>query len=520
MGRQSSFVAPPVEEVVEVPQPPRVWSAQQAEIFHWFEVPFLYSEPPNPGHLVVRARAGTGKTTTIIEGVQRAPELRILVAAFNKKIAVELSTRIQSDKVEAMTLHSLGYKAIQRQWPGMRSIDRPKVKRSDWLTQQVAGAMLPKPIQRLISELHTKVREMVPLKPTMADVMSIALQFNLLPDQGWGQYNDTFVVNAAMSAVRYAASEEPRYDIGIDFADMIFLPLAWDLLTPDYDLVVIDEAQDMTGAQLLMAQRVCAGRICVVGDDKQAIYGFRGADSGSLDRLKKELAAAELPLHTTYRCGKSIVVHANRLVADIVAGPDNHEGLLDYLNEDQQVLEQVGPGDFVLSRLNAPLVGLTLKLLAQGKRARMSGRDIGKQITSVLWSLKAEYCRSLPELATKVKAWRSKMVTKAANFGDLEAVDRIHDQADVIESLIMASSGPKDLLAKVAFLFQDTDDMEKDTIVLSSVHKAKGLEANRVFVLQDTFYRRGRSQEEMNIEYVAVTRAKHHLTLVGELRAV
>jgi DNA helicase-2/ATP-dependent DNA helicase PcrA len=63
---------------------------------------------------------------------------------------------------------------------------------------------------------------------------------------------------------------------------MIYLPLAWNLTAKDYQLVVVDEAQDMTAAQLEIAQRVCNGRICVVGDDRQAIYGFRGATAVQL----------------------------------------------------------------------------------------------------------------------------------------------------------------------------------------------------------------------------------------------
>ena len=74
--------------------------------------------------------------------------------------------------------------------------------------------------------------------------------------------------------MKWAAENEPTYDIGIDYPDMMFLPFAWDLLTPDYDLVVVDEMQDTSKAQLLMAQTVCRGRIAGFGDRHQAIYGI------------------------------------------------------------------------------------------------------------------------------------------------------------------------------------------------------------------------------------------------------
>lgn len=512
-ARPSSFAKPPEEPKV----PERVWSPQQEDIFTWFKtgciIPVDNYVPVQ--HLVVRARAGTGKTTTIIDGVQQAPETAILVAAFNKKIAQELTRRISGPegKVEAMTLHSLGNRFIGREWRGMRVKDyKPgQLTRAEWLTEQVQGDNLPKPIRRLISELHTKVREMVPLTRTREDVMALALQFNLLPDQGWGKYNDGFVVDAAYEAVQFAVNTEPRYDVGIDFADMIFLPLVWNLLRPEFDMVVIDEAQDLTVAQLTMAQKVCSGRICVVGDDKQAIYGFRGADSGSIDRLKRELGATELPLTVTYRCGQSIVERAQTLVPDITADPSNSVGTIDTCLADD-VVQLAAPGDFVLSRLNAPLVSLTLQLLGAGKRAHMVGREIGKSITRILWSLKAE-STPLLELLTKLQNWESKRVTKAANFGDLDAVDRIQDQAGMIRAVAQDVETSRQLMQKVEFLFED--DPERDQVILSSVHKAKGLESSRCFVLRDTFYRRGRTQDEDNCMYVAITRAKTHLTFVN-----
>jgi len=64
----------------------REWSVQQRAIFEAFR--------SAPGHVLVRARAGTGKTTTILEALQYAPESKILLGAFNKQIADELQTRV------------------------------------------------------------------------------------------------------------------------------------------------------------------------------------------------------------------------------------------------------------------------------------------------------------------------------------------------------------------------------------------------------------------------------------------
>lgn len=289
----------------------RVWSAQQNAIFHWFE---------HPGaNLVVRARAGTGKTTTVNEGINRAPESRIAYVVFNKRNQVEAQGKIQNPNAEVLTSHSLGFRAVKRYWEGVRVASGSA--RVEALAEAVCGAQAPDPLKRLVGKLCTKVRELAPFATAAEDVYDIALQFDCEPDAGWKTdgFDLHWVCDKAVEAAELAAARKPA--TGIDFADMLFLPLRNRWLRPVYDLVVIDEAQDMTTVQLALARGACSGRIAVVGDDRQAIYGFRGADSESLDRLKAELQATELGLTVTYRCGKAIVERAQRLVPDFEAAP-------------------------------------------------------------------------------------------------------------------------------------------------------------------------------------------------------
>jgi superfamily I DNA/RNA helicase len=522
-ARPSSFKSDASVEAVavEAPAAGRVWSAQQQAIFDWFRTARVNvntgtgcTSQPN-FNLVVRARAGTGKTTTIIEGVNRAPEDFILVCAFNKKIAEELTSRITNPSAEAKTLHALGYQFIRRQWSRMgvsKGTDR-----ADYLTKQAVPNDCPTQIRRLVTNLHTKARDMG-VERTFEAFELLAMRFDLVPDDGWRQYDLTFVVKAALKAVEHAATVEPSAATGIDFADMIFLPLAWKLLSADYQMVVVDEAQDMTTAQLQMAQGVCSGRICIVGDDRQAIYGFRGADSGSLDRLKQELGAAELPLLTTYRCGQVIVREAQRLVPDIEAGPNNPEGVLDQLRY-EDLYDSAQPTEFILSRINAPLVSITLGFIRRGKRARMAGRDIGAGIKAVIYKVAKDFT-PVDDMLDKLQAWESKMVTRFANRGQLDLVDKCHDQCDTVRALAEDTDARNvgALVQTLGWLFEDNHD--SNTIICSSVHKAKGLEADRVYVLAESLYRRPGSdqdQEEQNIEYVAITRAKSHLTWVCEV---
>src|SRR5262249_35443957 len=174
------------------------------------------------------------------------------------------------------------------------------------------------------------------------------------------------------------------------------------------DIVSVGGAQDMTVAQLEIANGLCRGSVVIVGDDRQAIYDFRGADSGSLDRLKTELNADELPLNTTYRCGKAIVELAQRYVPDFEAGEGNGEGSVTNLAI-TKLSSEAALGDFILSRANAPLVSVAMSLLRAGKRARIKGRDIGKGLISLVNKLKA---RSVPELLMKLNVWQEREITR------------------------------------------------------------------------------------------------------------
>lgn len=510
MGARPSGFTATVHSAEETPNPhgqvrARVWSPEQQNIFNWFEAPDL-----SQGNLTIDAVAGSGKTTTLIEGVTRAPEQNPLVCAFNKRIADELNTRLQRTLATAKTLHGLGYGLIRRHWKGMPVAEDDQ--RAEQITRAVVAQDTPTPIRRLVSKLHTKAREMCPLDWDEDALTELALRFDCEPDEGWKQYDLQYVVHRAAEALVHATTTAPTRAVGIDYADMVFLPLAWDLTSREYDLTVVDERQDMTAAQLELAMRVSSGRICLVGDRHQAIYGFRGADIDGYDRLRQMLQARELPLSTTYRCATSIVARAQRLVPHIQAVAGAPEGTVSPVEYDQ-MLREVAPGDFILSRLNAPLVGITLALLRTGTRARMAGRDIGAGINTLITKrLKVFPGMPLTELCDRLDRWERQQVQKYAERGLLQMVDQTHDQAGMIRALAEDADTTKALLDKVWWLFSDVG--EDDQIVCSSVHKAKGLERDKVWLLQESFYRRGPSQEEDNCLYVAITRAKRDLRIV------
>jgi DNA helicase-2/ATP-dependent DNA helicase PcrA len=492
---------------------PATWSPQQDAIFDWFAA-------GGDDHLVVRARAGTGKTTTIIKAIDRAPEGRILLSAFNKRIQEELAGRIQNSAAEAKTLHGVGYACVRRFWeriPIARGNDRERA-----LAQAVCGDQTPDAVKRLVGRLCTKGREIAPLATKADDLIDIAIEFDCEPDDAWDGlgFGLDYVIARALDAMELAATKKPID--GIDFADMLYLPVRNHWLVRQYDLCVVDEAQDMTVTQLAIARGVCGGRMAVVGDDRQAIYAFRGADSESLDRLKTELAATELGLTTTYRCPSAIVAIAQRLVPDYQSAPGAPVGQVSSLPSIDRLVAAAGPDDFILSRTNAPLAGVAMAMIRAQKRVRIQGRDIGAGLRSLVGKLSTgKAVDSIAAFLERLGRWERREIDRVERMDRPDMADAIRDKADTLRVIADGVSGRRELEARLDTLFADSG---AGATVCSSVHKAKGLEARRVFILRPTLYPtppKGskpltpkRIREEQNIEYVAVTRAMDHLVWV------
>ncbi len=296
---------------------------------------------------------------------------------------------------------------------------------------------------------------------------------------------------------------------------------------PTYQTLVIDEAQDTNAVQVEMLSRCVAkgGRAIAVGDKRQSIYAFRGADSRAVDKIIERFSMKRLPLMTTFRCGKAIVAEAQAIVPEFRAGEKNHEGLVRSISI-EFLLDQIKPGDFVLSRTNAPLVKGCISALSRGIPATVVGRDVGKDLLKLAKSLKAT---TMDEFHARLDAWRDKQVDKLmrkfpVNEGAIEAV---RDRAACLEALALAVDSVAALYDRCESLF--SDDKVTARVEFSSTHKAKGREKDRVFLLRDTFLKSRFNretgaweqprEEEFNLLYVAITRAKHELVYVmGEAK--
>lgn len=480
------------------------WTSEQLAIFSHFE------DGTKP-HLVVRARAGTGKTTVILHAVSLATwASSILLCAFNKRIAEELKLKCSDPRTEIKTLHAIGFSFL-------KSLGRLRVEGDRELKiARTVCSRRDEILVPLVSKLAVKIKEIAPFGG-LKDATDLAWRFDCLPEEN-GIHTPEDVARLSLRVCELSQ----RNDGTVSFADMLYLPLVLNLVRPYWDLVVVDEAQDMSPSQIMIAKQCVKphiGRIVVVGDDRQGIYAFRGADSQTIDNLKSELSADELGLTVTHRCPKLVVSYAARLVPDYTAADSAPDGLIDTIKM-TELVGSVAPGCFILSRKNAPLMGVCLSLLRAGIRSKIQGKDIAAQLLNLVRKMKAT---TVVDFISKLSTWREKEVKRAQARGNGVGTSReevVHDIADTLIALAEDVKGMSELQDRIESLFSETHDVENSGLVIcSSVHKAKGLEASHVFILADTLYpgNRRESLEEQNIEYVAVTRAQRHLTWVREV---
>jgi superfamily I DNA/RNA helicase len=519
-------VSPAVKALHDAILASKPWSTEQLAIFAWFMMTSVLSSIKA---LVVRARAGTGKTTTIKAAVTLAPEVNIIYLAFNTKNAAEAKRAIDDPRVDVLTLHSLGRRFIQAVWGNVIATKESSRDLENERVEVAVGKNAPREVKAKVKKLVSFAKNMLG-NATIQEMVELAQDRDIECPQYESPVNGGWTVNrlasAAMTVLEISKERDPQGRITFD--DMVWLPNVMGWVRAWFDLVVVDEAQDMNMLQLTMAMNSVkpGGRICVVGDDRQAIYGFRGACQDGLDMMKSRLNAAELGLTVTRRCPKSTVRLVNPIVPDFKAADEAPEGLVESIN-DSVLADTVKVGDAILSRSNAPLMPICLSLLRKGVAARIEGKDVGQQLAAIVDRVNA---RTVPQFMVKVEVWGEKQKNRFLDTKHYEekAIE-IDDNVAALKAIAEGSSSVSEIRDRITRLFQDSDEATAPAVVLSSVHKAKGGEWANVFILIETFNRKrplnaapetaeqslARAREEANIYYVALTRVMQKLTVVS-----
>lgn len=491
--------------------------------------------------LVLEARAGCGKTTAIVKGAEELePTARVVMLAYNSKIAKELKERTgHLSNVQAMTCHSAGFRALQNAVPGLRNPDPKKMEKLGEHYCRTEGRLDLEPIIKAMCKTVGMAKQLgigaLDEQPNKLDNWLAMVEHHDLADDMPGmeeaqdEGDEEWIAAQKKKLVGWSMHMLKRSNVAVgqdrmyDFDDMIYMPLLLNLRFFKNDVVFLDEAQDTNGTRRALAKRMvkAGGRLVAVGDRYQAIYGFSGADNDSLDQIVRDTGAKTLPLSVTYRCPKAVVRIAQVWVPDIQAHESAPEGEYREI-EYKDILDHLQSGDAILCRYNRPLVGLCFRLLRAGRAARIEGRAIGQGLVAIARKWK---CSDTTTLAKRISDWKAREMAKAEKEGKENRALMVEDQAETMFILIerCLEEGIRTvqgLCDKITSLFDDNVVDRADMITLCSVHRSKGLEFPRVFVL-GLYELMGRiakqdwqTAQEMHLQYVAATRAQSLLVNV------
>lgn len=502
----------------------KIWSKFQQAVFAFVT--------GGKGSAVVEAVAGSGKTTTLVEAVNHM-QGSVAVMAYNKKMGEELKKRLNGlPNVNCGTCHSFGFKTL------FKSSIKPVLNTKGGIYSKVGmivNNMLNPDTQYMFAFLCKLVG--------LAKDAGIGILSQIDDHSVWQRlidHHDLCIENGevdyqqAIGLAIQALKTSTQDRVNIDFADMIYLPLYYGLKFDQYDWVLIDEAQDTNETRRALAKAMLApnGRLIAVGDPRQAIFGFTGADHDSLDRIRKDFDAVTLPLSTCYRCGKDIIAHAKEWNSTIEAYEGNGQGRVDSVNYDEfiktvETLNLSGK-DGIICRKNAPLIGLAFSLIRKGIACRIEGKDIGAGLAALAKKWKVQ---SLNTLSDRLVAFANRECDKLNGKGQELKAEQLRDKVDTLLALVercqsLGQQKVTDLLVMIEQMFSDSGDKftNPNLVTLSSVHKAKGLEWSRVFLIgrqqfmPSPYAKQAWQQgQENNLIYVAVTRAIDHLVEVENI---
>lgn len=466
---------------------------------------------PPDASIEVSAGPGCGKTTTAVMALEGAPEARerTLNCAFNKRIQLTLEEKMPPG-TNNRTFNSLGHAALMRQHGRRMAVDQDKIYKitKDLLDQKAIACEGNGAMGDLMS--LARLAKATGLVPKSAP----GLFKSYLEDEEdqWWELCDSHDIepfDGMFDSARKVLNKSIAltYEGIIDFSDQIYMSVCFGAPYPKFDLVVVDEAQDMSALNHAQVRKMKAGRVIGIGDPHQSIYGFRGAHADSMDVMKEEHRMEQLPLMTSFRCPKSVIAEAQRIVPELRAFETNPEG--EVWRPMKWTIDDPSDGAAILCRNNKPLFKLAFKFIRAGRRVTVLGRDIGQNLKKVIEKIGVADM-PIREFSARLHHWRDREIAlKPSREGIIN---------DKFESIIAIAEGSEcgdvaGLLAAIDQLFAST----RAPITLSSVHKAKGMEWPEVWLLDQFLipskYARAAwaLEQEENIRYVAITRAMRKL---------
>ena len=503
------------------------------------------------GPVCVIAGAGTGKTRAITHRIAYAAAIgvmdpqRVMAITFTARAAGEMRSRLRMlgfPGVNARTIHSAALKQLLYFWPSVFGGPMPELltSKTPFINSAVerAGIKLPVNSREALRDIATEIE--------WAKVNQIAPEDFLAT-----QRQVRSKVNAEEIAKIYSAYESlKKQERTLDFEDLLLLTTAMieneaqvrEKVHDQYRFFTVDEYQDISPLQqrLINAWLGSRDEICVVGDPAQTIYSFAGASPTYLLGFTNRFPGAEvIRLTTGYRSTPEILFTANALLRSARIGqelaPINEHGskpeLTEYKTEGQEsvgvtnrITELISEGEApsniaVLARTNAQLAAIEKSFKAAGLpyQIRSNERFFDRpEIREFIRDI-----RPASVIPNTDSDWIEELRGIAQPYLSGEAVDGIgalvHLARELDSDERFQPKSLRNFLQEIEDRAQQNNPPQMPVTTLSTLHAAKGLEWERVFLIGISEgylpYPNTPEEEELRLFYVGITRARAHLHL-------
>lgn len=461
----------------------------------------------NSDNLLVKALAGAAKTSTLVLIAKATSSIPTLALSFNVIIAREMKERLPGN-CESKTLNSVGHGA----WGKL--LGRRLVVNKDKIYDLTSAYISAQADVKLKSDLYETMAETMRWIRSGKSMGYIPDSFpndckRLLNDDNFFASLPEEPTDEQIDLIRAVSlkSISLGFQGEIDYDDQILLPTVFPASFTQYPQVLLDEAQDMSELNFEMLKKIARKRLIAVGDECQAIYGFRGAHANSMSMLEEKFSMSPHVLSISFRCPQSVVTEA-RWRAPHMRWPEwAKPGIVKYLPS--WSVSDIPEEAAIICRNNAPLFATAIKLLKNGRYPELIGNDLGKALIKIL---KSFGFGGMPrdQVLAEIQKWKEEKLEKSREKG------KIMDQAECLKVFAEAGTNLADAIAYAENIFR-----QSGPIKLMTGHKSKGLEFNDVFILDRSIIdERNKESQDRNLLYVMQTRAKNSLTYIESERFV
>ncbi len=466
--------------------------------------------------VAIHARAGSGKTATIVACLM-AEKTRGIALAFMNKAVEEIASRLGPSTVHTVsTLNSAGLDILKEHW----AKNRVKMNLQDKKLYLLIDKMKPGldyATKKYIVDAANVCRAGMVDPDDFNHLDEVAARF-------WLMLNTEQIL--LLSEVMKTSARMALNEGVIDFEDMIWVPAYMKMYPSEtFEVVAIDEAQDLTTAKRELALMFLrpGGRVIVAGDRCQAIQGWSGAERQSFDAIVGAFKCKEVTLSVSRRFGPNIAKIVKPIVPDIVGGGKG----LDRIMTMQRIGTEFLPGKTaIIARYNSTLIELAMNYYKRRIPCKLKKDSVVDEIVRSLWAIKKPNSFRYENFDKYVDIWLNEKKVWAATVGGLpDWVDKMEQHADLLKKMKATSDAVnvKELEAEIDFLCKSETGP-----ILITAHSSKGMEFDNVYLLSPqtfdptsrTYPNQSEIDEAYNLVYVAYTRAKDNLVLVedGELR--